>query len=355
VKADRLKLVSIGSKVGRAYSVAACALLLLLASSFGAPARAEPSAEDRALATELFRQGRELMASGQLTEACPKLAESHRLDAGGGTVLNLGLCYEADAKLASAWSALSEALSLARRDRRADRERLALERISAIEPRLSRLAIVVPPGADLPGLSISRNGAPVRRTAWDTPMPVDGGSYRIEVTAPDHAAWTTTVDVGTESDQHSVTVPLLERAPESAPGRTLEAPRPAPRAATQSSQGIRPDGAPGESAGDTQRIVGFAIGGVGLAAIGVGSYFGLRALDKKSESSAECRAGCSERGAELSREAGRAADVSTVSLALGAAALGAGTYLVLTSSKSGTSPAVGVAAGPGTVQLRGRF
>src|SRR5439155_3292101 len=111
----------------------------------------EPTAEV-ALAEMLYREGRALVVEGKVREACPKFAESYRLDAATGTLLNLASCHEAEGKLASAWLEYSEALNLARRDRRDDRIRFAQEHLSAIEPKLSRLTVVVPPVVEAPDL-----------------------------------------------------------------------------------------------------------------------------------------------------------------------------------------------------------
>ena len=119
---------------------------------------AGPTADDKALATILFRDGRALMAAGRIPEACAKLEESQRLDPGGGTLLNLALCHEHEGRLARSWSEFIEAELVARGDGRGDREVEAASHVRALEPRLPRLTIVVPPAAQVEGLEIERDG-----------------------------------------------------------------------------------------------------------------------------------------------------------------------------------------------------
>src|SRR5688572_721955 len=140
------------------------------------------AANERTMAEALFRQGRELMGAGNYAAACPKFAESHRLDPGGGTLLNLAVCHEEQGKLATAWAEFQEALAVARADGREDRIALAEQRIAALEPQLARLTVTVPPDAP-EDMVLVVNGTPVGAAAWGAPMPVDAGTVRVEAQA----------------------------------------------------------------------------------------------------------------------------------------------------------------------------
>ena len=76
---------------GLRAGVAAAALCCVLPA---ASARGDVSLEHKAASQTLFDEGRQLMARGQYEEACPKLAESQRLDPGIGTQYNFADCLE---------------------------------------------------------------------------------------------------------------------------------------------------------------------------------------------------------------------------------------------------------------------
>src|SRR3954451_13696444 len=81
--------------------------------SVALPARAEPSATERATAEALFEQGTELMGRNQLASACEKFEASEQLDAALGTMLRLADCQDRVGKTASAWAMFREAASVA--------------------------------------------------------------------------------------------------------------------------------------------------------------------------------------------------------------------------------------------------
>ena len=176
-------------------------------------ARAQSGGAEVALAEMLYRQGRQLIAEGKVSEACPKFAESYRLDAATGTLLNLASCHESEHKLATAWLEYSEAVTLARHDRREDRIRFAQEHLSAIEPKLSRLTVVVPPGVEAPDLEIQVDRVSVRRAAWGVPSPLDPGAHTVEARAKGRKAWSKEFKIDRDATNVTVTIPSLEPEP----------------------------------------------------------------------------------------------------------------------------------------------
>src|SRR5207245_4895145 len=99
-------------------------------------------------------KGKKLRAEGKVAEACPKFAESNRLDAGIGTMLYLADCYEKSGQTASAWAQFREVASLAARQGD-PREKIARERVARLEPKLSKLSVSVS-AADVTGREVKR-------------------------------------------------------------------------------------------------------------------------------------------------------------------------------------------------------
>ena len=250
------------------------AILLLL----NGRARAE-YAEDKALATTLFQEARALMAAQRFAEACPKLAESQRLDPSGGTLLNLALCHEQEGRFASSWSEFNEAAAVARRDSRRDREQEALVHVRALEPRLSRLTIVVPAATQVDGLRVERDGREIGRGAWATAMPIDGGAHTVRATATGRDPYTTTVVMGNEGDARTIEIPVLATpvvvvTPPRVDAPVLVAPRPPEPMSPATAK--------------TLRWGGIATAGAGVALFGLAGWQLALAFDAKDASKADC-------------------------------------------------------------------
>jgi tetratricopeptide (TPR) repeat protein len=176
-------------------------------------ALAQRSSTDVALAEELYREARSLMDEKRYDEACKKFAESQRLDPATGTLLNLAACHEAMGLTATAWVEYGEALLAARRDQRPDRVQYAEERIRGVEPKLSRLAILVPPESRIEGLEVRIDGALIGAAAWGVSAPIDPGPHKVAATAAGRKPWSAEVTIGAEADKQTIQVPLLEIDP----------------------------------------------------------------------------------------------------------------------------------------------
>jgi hypothetical protein len=337
-----------------------CTLLAVaIISTTGGVARADGKG-DAARAEALFNEGRRLMAAGDFAAACPKFADSQAIEPAPGTALNLAACYEKAGKLASAWAAFRTAQAAAQTANQADRARAAGKRADKLEPTLSHLIIAVPPEAQVPGLEVRCDGEPVRQPEWGVAVPHDGGGHDIEANAPGKKAWKTHVELAASRQNLSVALPLLQsEAPPSAPE-----PTPAPAPAASLTAGTTPDvpPQPSEPSGGGIKVIGLAVGAVGLAGIGLGAFAGFKAQSTYNDAASLCMGtppACPAGSRAFSQRdsAYTWATVSTVSFAAGGAALAGGALLYFLAPGASAKTTIAVAASPagGALSFAGRF
>lgn len=298
-------------------------LCALLALTFVAGSAAAQSSTSTAGAEALYEEARSLMKQGEFDRACPKFKQSYDLDPGGGTLLNLAECYEKQGKFASAWSTFKEALVVAQRDGRSERVDYAKKHLAIVEPKLSKITIEVPSEANEPGLTVTLDGAPLGAAAWGVGMPVDPGTHRVTASAPNKSPFEQQVEL--TSGSTSLKIPKL-----AAP----TAPRPVDTDTEKKPVKDEPSAA---HAGNGRRTAGFVIGAVGLVALGVGSYFGVRAFSKWSDREDQCAGGCNSAAKSAGDAAKSSATVADIGIGVGVAAVVVGGYLVLT-AKSSSEP-----------------
>jgi hypothetical protein len=295
------------------------ALACLIVSLGSATPALAGDAASRAQAVQLFDEAEALFAKEQIAEACPKYAESYRLDPHLGVLILLAECYEKNGQLASAWGSFREAEEIAQKsaDARGDQAR---KRAAALEPRLSYLVIEVPESVRVPGLEVLRDGAPVAAVLWGARAAVDSGTHQIEVRARGHEPWQSSVEVTEEGRTATVQVPELT---------PLRDAPPTPVAGNAS-----------DGSWSTQRTVALVVGGLGLAGVGVGGYFGLSAKATFDDSEPFCGDAdyCTPAGDDLRSRAKSKALVATVATSAGAAALVTAGVLWFTAPKPESSP-----------------
>ena len=273
---------------------------------------------DTGAAESLFQTGKAQLEQRNYAIACPKLAESYRLDPGTGTLLALALCHEGEGRLATAWGEYAEVVARSRRERRPDREDLAHQHLTALESRLSMLTISVAPGAEkIDHLEIKRDGVDVGSGSWSTPIPVDPGHHHIEASAVGYKPFAAIVSIGTDADRQSVVVPVLEH------------------------EVVVPDAVPvamHEESRKALRYAGFAAGGLGVVGLGIGTVFGLRAIGLNHDSKLGCDAQstCDAQSFTSRNDARAAGDVSTVAFVAGGVLLATGATMVLVSRSHAT-------------------
>lgn len=273
-------------------------------------------AGDEAAAEALFVQARKAMGDGDYAKACPMLEESYRLVPGTGTKFNLGECYEKSGQTASAWASFRDAAAASKLAGQKERENAARDRATRLEDKLCRLSVDV---AAQSNVTVTRDGVAIGAGQWGIAVPIDPGSHVIEAKADGKEPWSTTITVGSCPSTQAVPVPVLASAPE-----PVGPPPPPP------TEG----GVTVVSRSPTRGILTATALGLGVVGVGVGSYFGVRALSLRDESNdGHCTGNvCDKDGRELRSDSRAAGTSATISFIAGGALLALGVVLWLTDS-----------------------
>ena len=284
-----------------------------------------------AAADALFDSARTAMSKGDFDRACEQFRASDKLDPAPGTELNLADCEEKRGRLASAW----ELFRTVEEKLGPNDERLVVARgrAEALRSRVPRLTLSLPPNA--PHGSTVRVGAlDLGSAAFEIPLPIDPGAHDLVVSAPGFTSRTFHVQLAAGESRALVVSPgaLLHEA---SPVAALSAP-----AAAQQGDGAA-------HGGSGRRTLGFALGGVGVLGVSVAAVSGVLMLSKKSAVEDGCKPdkSCTNAGLDAAHSGRTLQIVSNVSWVVGAAALGAGAYFLLTSGSS-AQPSTSVALVP---------
>ena len=274
----------------------------------------------------LFEEARQLMLDNRPGDACPKFAESLRLDPELGTLLNLALCHEKQGKPATAYLEYRDAIAQAAREGESDRRALAEQRITALEPRVIRLTLRL----EFPvprGLWLKLDGTALEPAALGVALPVDPGAHAIEYGAPGLRSRQISLSLSERELRPALLLDELEPIPAPQPS-PIKRPGPHTSKTTSSSTSTRSLG------------TGLLIGG-GAAALAMGIFSGIKAGAEWSKRNDHCRRnGCDQDAERYGQNAKDYARLPDISFALGLTAVAAGTYLFATRPRE--QPRVGL-------------
>jgi hypothetical protein len=228
-------------------------------------------------------------------------------------------------------------------------------------------------GADVTAVKVTVDGKPLAERLDGAALPVDIGEhvFRFEV-AGQHPITRTLVLIEGEKGRReriaiggataSLPAPVLPTAPSAAP--VPGAHRPAGSAPVFSAIETHSTGA----GMGTQKVLGLAAAGLGVAGIAVGSVFGVMTLSQKSQQQSDCgsSASCTSSGhaqAVNDHSTGMTdSTISTIGFIAGGALLVGGALLFFTAGHPSDSPSAagmlvlpGVGPGGGGMLLRGMF
>jgi hypothetical protein len=295
----------------RGLGVSIAALVFVAAS--------DAAADD---AQSLFDEGNKLVAAGDFAAACPKLAESLRLEPAVGTQFNLANCYEHLGRTATAYALYTDVIRIAHAAGKFPREEAAKKAAAAIEARVPHVHVTATDAA--PGLEVAID-KPIGREAWGD-LPLDPGTHHAKATAPNHQTWESSFELP-EGKPFDLAVPaLVDLTPPPPPVVVAPPPVEAPKP-------------------NNRKLLVPIVGGVALAAIATGAIAGAVALSSKGKADDVCPKATynfhcpTQAGADEWSSAKTAGNVSTVAFVIGGVALAATVVLWLTNPSASSAPA----------------
>jgi hypothetical protein len=306
------------------------------------PAPAETPAER---AAALFDAGVTALKAGDFQTACPSLEQSQALEASLGTLLALADCLERWQRPASASARYAEFIDAVARASeadatyRADQVAFARAALARLDTRIPRLELTS--AAPLPSdARVLLDGRELAADARHGELSLDPGLHVLEILAPGHQPRRAELEL--RIGEH-LRAPLELGPPVPAPVAPSEPLPPRTHAVGAGTpfpagQGER------ETPGSAWRTVGWGLGGLGLASVGVGAVAGTLLLETCP--GLDCAAH-EERGKRL-------ALITDLGLGLGLAAL-ISSVIVLVNTEPAARARDGVASfNPvGTVHPRG--
>lgn len=310
------------------------------------------TALDQAAGEQLFLEGRRLRQEGNCTDALSKFTESFRLDPRSGTMLNIAECSLTLGRIATAWAQFGKVQTLAHGQGSNDHLTYATRRIAEIEPKLSWLTVIA--RNPLPGQRVTRDGIEMSEAQFSLKLPIDPGPHVLVIKAPGYLPRELSVTIGESADSQTVELPMLVPVPAHAAVQAHTPPVNPSVPVRSPSQHVNHSTSPGP----------WLLGGVGAAALALGSAAGILALVDNQRLAQACPTGqrCTDRDMRLQGRRDLEASTATAAIPMGVVAIGVAVWWWFQDrepSNLGRAPivtaAVGAGSGNGAIWLTGRF
>jgi hypothetical protein len=282
-----------------------------------------------AQAKKLFEQGLADMMAERYETGCASIEQSYELSGLLGALFTLAECNAKWGKMATAlehyrsYLAGYSKLSPEKRAKQGERQKVAAEQISALTGAAPKLVISLPKDAPA-GVVIERDGKLVPDGEIGAPIPVDPGDHVVEARFPSGETKRYEVRVEAAKDER-VAIELPSEG---------------------SSGGDVP---PQEGDGDTMRMVAYIVGGVGVLGLAAGAATGAGAIATRGTVDDNCvDTVCTQEGKDAADTTKLLGNISTITFAVGGAALATGVVLFLLApdGPDDESAAGGFSAGP---------
>lgn len=209
-------------------------------------------------------------------------------------------------------------------------------------------------GNDLSAVKVTMDGVPIAERLEGVPLSIDPGPHIFVFEAAGHLAVTRRFVLReSEKDRRERIVFGAARAAGATPQNTAVSGEPT---ATMQAPFFSPTAESTKEGLGTQKVLGVTAGGVGVAALAVGSAFGLAAISKKDRAQEECPNLCATQSqVDDWRDAKTAGNVATALFVAGGVALAGGAILWFTAPAPAPNVTAGIGLSLGGLRMEGTW
>ncbi len=314
-------------------------------------------------ADEKFAAGLNALAHGDWPAACTLFEASMTLDPSVSSLVKIARCRDHEHKLLAARDTYQNARALNRRltgspTRQKELEDAIDRDLVKLTPRIPMIRMSLFGSLNrVPEILLDGVRPEIDISEFDRPLPVDPGEHTVIVRAPGFQEERRSVNAS-ESEVVELTFALkAEVPPRRAPDAAAIIRSSSQVAQRQSVQVDTPEQVERRAQvaettstkrGSRKRVVGWILGGIGAAGLGVAGYLGIRTLMLVHDADCNDKDVCSMAGAATIGQARRTQTAGFVVAGIGAAALATGMVLVFVGPRDVDRRSTAVTLGLGT-------